>query len=151
MKSGAFQELPDFLLPCGGLAWRRDPPRAAARHGGWVHCLSIVSLNSMLSLCCCRRKNGGARVIDPGAAVVCFALLKHRNWSSHIITPCCFLFYEIVLMTFAGTPPTTVFAGTSLCTTAPAATTAPSPIVTPCRIVAFAPIHTFFPMRIGAG
>ena len=57
-----------------------------------------------------------------------------------------FFFYEIVLMTFAGTPPTTVFAGTSLCTTAPAATTAPSPIVTPCKIVAFAPIQTFSPM-----
>ena len=56
-----------------------------------------------------------------------------------------------VLMILAGTPPTTVLAGTSRLTTAPAATTAPSPTVTPCRIVAFAPIQTFFPIRMGAG
>ena len=41
----------------------------------------------------------------------------------------------------AGTPPTTVFAGTSLETTAPAATTAFSPMVTPGSMVAAAPIH----------
>ena len=34
-------------------------------------------------------------------------------------------------MIFAGTPPTTVFSGTSIVTTAPAAITAPSPMVTP--------------------
>ena len=45
-------------------------------------------------------------------------------------------------MTFAGTPATTVLAGTSFVTTAPAATTEFSPIVTPGKIVAFAPIHT---------
>jgi hypothetical protein len=42
------------------------------------------------------------------------------------------LFYSLMfLMCLAGMPPTTVFAGTSLDTTAPAATTAFSPIVTP--------------------
>lgn len=44
--------------------------------------------------------------------------------------------YKIVLMTLAGTPATTVLAGTSLVTTAPAAITALSPTVTPDRIVA---------------
>ena len=43
-------------------------------------------------------------------------------------------------------PPTTVFAGTSFETTAPAATTAFSPTVTPGSIVAPAPIHAFFLM-----
>ena len=49
-------------------------------------------------------------------------------------------------MCLAGMPPTTVFAGTSLETTAPAATTAFSPMVTPGSIVAPAPIHAFFLM-----
>lgn len=39
--------------------------------------------------------------------------------------------FQISFMTFAGMPPATVRAGTSLFTTAPAAITAPSPIVTP--------------------
>ena len=51
----------------------------------------------------------------------------------------------------AGTPPTIVFSGTSLVTTAPAATTALSPMVTPCRMVELDPTHTFFPSVIGAG
>ena len=54
-------------------------------------------------------------------------------------------------MSFAGTPPTTMLGGTSFVTTAPAATIAPSPMVTPGVMVALAPIHTFFPMKIGAG
>lgn len=61
-----------------------------------------------------------------------------------------FLYY-IVFMNFAGTPPTTVFSGTSFVTTAPAAMTALSPMVTPCSIVALEPTHTFFPKMIGAG
>jgi hypothetical protein len=40
----------------------------------------------------------------------------------------------------AGTPPTTLFSGTSLVTTAPAATTEFSPMVTPGKIAAPAPI-----------
>lgn len=54
-------------------------------------------------------------------------------------------------ITFAGTPPTIVFGGTSLVTTAPAATIEFSPIVTPEVMVQFAPIQTLFPIRIGAG
>lgn len=38
---------------------------------------------------------------------------------------------NLLFITFAGTPPTTLPAGTSLLTTAPAAITQPSPIVTP--------------------
>lgn len=49
-------------------------------------------------------------------------------------------------MTFAGTPPSITFCGTSLVTTAPAAITELSPMVTPGTIVALAPIHTFFPI-----
>ena len=52
-------------------------------------------------------------------------------------------------MCFAGTPPTTVFAGTSLETTAPAATTEFSPMVTPGNIVAAAPIHALRLIMIG--
>ncbi len=54
-------------------------------------------------------------------------------------------------ITFAGTPATTVFSGTSLVTTAPAATTELSPIVTPGSIVAFDPIHTLLPIITGEG
>ena len=43
-------------------------------------------------------------------------------------------------MAFAGTPPTTVFGGTSFVTTAPAATIAPSPTETPGRMVAWEPV-----------
>lgn len=56
----------------------------------------------------------------------------------------------MVLTTFAGTPATTVFGGTSFVTTAPAATTAPSPTVTPGRIVECDPIQTLLPILIGA-
>ena len=42
----------------------------------------------------------------------------------------------MVLITFAGRPPTTVRGGTSLLTTAPAAITAPSPMVTPQFVTA---------------
>ena len=54
-------------------------------------------------------------------------------------------------MNFAGTPPTTVFAGTSLVTTTPAAMTALLSMVTPCKIVEFEPTHTFLHNTIGAG
>ena len=50
---------------------------------------------------------------------------------------------------FAGTLATSVDAGTSRVTTAPAATTARAPIVTPGRIVAAAPIQTSESMVIG--
>ena len=56
---------------------------------------------------------------------------------------------SIILITFAGRPPTIALAGTSLVTTAPATTMALSPMVTPCRVVTFAPSHTFLPMCIG--
>ena len=48
---------------------------------------------------------------------------------------------SIPLKILAGTPPTIVFAGTSLVTTAPAATIEFSPMVTPGKIVAPAPMH----------
>ena len=50
----------------------------------------------------------------------------------------------MLLINFAGTPPTTVFAGISLVTTEPAATTEFSPTVTPGSIIAPAPIQAFF-------
>ena len=50
--------------------------------------------------------------------------------------------FSMVLMTFAGTPPTKVLSGTSFVTTAPAATTAFRPIVTPGQMVApHFPLH----------
>ena len=52
-------------------------------------------------------------------------------------------------MCFAGMPPTTAFAGTSLETTAPAATTEFSPMVTPGNIVAAALIHELRLIVIG--
>ena len=55
----------------------------------------------------------------------------------------------MLLMTRAGTPATTVFAGTDLVTTAPAATMLLSPMVTPPNTVACAPIQTFFPTVMG--
>ena len=54
-------------------------------------------------------------------------------------------------MSLAGTPPTTMLGGTSFVTTAPAASMTPSPMVTPGVTVALAPIHTLFPMTMGAG
>ena len=55
----------------------------------------------------------------------------------------------ILLITFAGTPATTVNGGTSLFTNAPAATMLHSPIVTPSKIVEQAPIHTLSPILTG--
>ena len=52
-------------------------------------------------------------------------------------------------MTLAGFPPTRVFGGTSLVTTAPAATTEFSPTVTPPMIVAPAAIQTFLSITMG--
>jgi hypothetical protein len=49
-------------------------------------------------------------------------------------------------ITFAGTPPTIEYGGTSLVTTALAKTTAPSPIVTPPTIKAPSPIQQSFPI-----
>ena len=54
------------------------------------------------------------------------------------------------LTTFAGTPATIAFAGTSFVTIAPAAIIAPSPIVTPLRIVAPCPTQTCFPILMGS-
>lgn len=51
--------------------------------------------------------------------------------------------FSMVLMTFAGTPPTKVLSGTSSVTTAPAATTAFRPIVTPGQMVAPMQIQAF--------
>src|SRR5712672_2506189 len=55
-----------------------------------------------------------------------------------------------VLIATAGFPATTVFAGTLLVTTDPAATTEFSPMVTPFRMVAFIPIQTLLLMMTGA-
>ena len=52
-------------------------------------------------------------------------------------------------MTLAGFPPTSVFGGTSLVTTDPAATTEFSPTVTPPMIVAPAAIQTFLSITMG--
>jgi hypothetical protein len=52
-------------------------------------------------------------------------------------------------ITFAGTPATKLFGGTSLVTTAPAATTEFSPTITPPIMVAPVAIQTFFSMMIG--
>ncbi len=68
----------------------------------------------------------------------------------YIASSCLSSFGSIVLITFAGTPPTIVSGGTSRVTTAPAATTAQSPTVTPGSIVEFEPTHTLFPSFIGA-
>lgn len=54
-------------------------------------------------------------------------------------------------MNLAGTPPSTVLAGTSFVTTAPAAMMALSPMVTPYRMVLLDPTHTRFPSTMGAG
>jgi hypothetical protein len=48
-------------------------------------------------------------------------------------------------ITFAGTPATTAFAGTSFVTTALVPMMALSPTVTPRRMQAPYPIHTLFP------
>ena len=55
-------------------------------------------------------------------------------------------FVWLSFIIFAGTPPITVFDGTSFDTTAPAAIIAPSPIVTPGKIVECEPIQTLFPI-----
>ena len=55
---------------------------------------------------------------------------------------------SIRLITFAGTPPTTVRSGTSFVTTAFAATTLPLPILTPGKMNVFDPIHTLSSMII---
>src|SRR5699024_1585895 len=57
---------------------------------------------------------------------------------------------SMFLITRAGTPATTVRAGTSWVTTAPAATTAPAPMVTPWVTTAAAPIQTSSSITIGA-
>src|SRR5699024_9643347 len=55
----------------------------------------------------------------------------------------------ISLITRAGFPPTTTFAGTFFVTTAPDAITALSPTVTPGLITARPPIQTLFPIVTG--
>lgn len=52
------------------------------------------------------------------------------------------IFYFLILITFAGTPPTIENGSISLTTTAPAATIEPVPILTPSKILTPAPIHT---------
>ena len=60
--------------------------------------------------------------------------------------------FSMVLMTFAGTPPTRVLSGTSFVTTAPAATTAFRPIVTPGQMVApHFPLHVTHAGGVFAG
>src|SRR5688500_7572155 len=55
-------------------------------------------------------------------------------------------------VSFAGFPPTTAFAGTSLVTIAPAPITALSPIdLTEGITIERTPTHAFLPMTIGAG
>src|ERR1700735_3116513 len=62
----------------------------------------------------------------------------------------CFFFQSLIeRITLAGFPPTRVFGGTSLVTTAAAATTEFSPTVTPPMIVAPAAIHTLFSITMG--
>ncbi len=53
-------------------------------------------------------------------------------------------------MTRAGVPATTLAAGTSEVTTAPAATMEPLPIVTPIMTTELAPMNTKSPMTTGA-
>lgn len=54
---------------------------------------------------------------------------------------------EIVLMIFAGMPPTMFISGASFVTTAQADTMVPSPMVTPGATVAFDSIYTFCQSR----
>ena len=76
------------------------------------------------------------------------AVGKPRNSRPPLVagTPCYSFCSEgsSILITFAGTPPTTAKSGTSFVTTAPAATTAYSPIVTPGQTVTFIPSQAFF-------
>lgn len=53
-------------------------------------------------------------------------------------------------MTFAGTPPTIVYGGTSFVTTAPEATTAPSPTLTPGSIIERLQIQAYSPISVSA-
>ena len=76
-----------------------------------------------------------------GVAALAGAGGDHQNMFAHCISSSL-----MVRITFAGTPLTMVFSGTSLVTTAPAATMAPSPMVTPGRMVALEPIQTRLPM-----
>mgnify|MGYP006880569590 CR=1 FL=1 len=74
--------------------------------------------------------------------IVFFAFLHHSIKKAD---------YSMFRMNLAGTPPTTVLAGTSFVTTAPAAMMALSPMVTPYRMVLLEPTHTRFPSTMGAG
>lgn len=113
-------EQPDFLL--GGTL--------AARVGGlvffWIHgrvnCPAIACL--IVSIRTFRRGAG-------------------QNIEIHRVD------YSRIRNTFAGTPPTIAFFGTSLTTSDRAATTAPSPIVTPLSTVTPWPIHTLSPITMG--
>lgn len=69
---------------------------------------------------------------EKGLQIVFFAFLHHSIKKAD---------YSMFRMNLAGTPPTTVLAGTSFVTTAPAAMMALSPMVTPCRMVLSLPIR----------
>ena len=81
------------------------------------------------------KKNGSC--FDP---LFSFRFYKLRNASTSSVFSVAFASFS--LMTRAGHPATTLLAGTSSMTTAPAATTAFFPICTPSITTAFAPIHT---------
>ena len=76
------------------------------------------------------------------------ALARCGGYDQYVLVHGCFL-SQICLMTFAGTPATTVLGGTSFVTTAPAPTIAPSPIVTPGQIVTRVPSQTLLPIFTG--
>src|SRR6266851_3525353 len=78
--------------------------------------------------------------------------LKSCYSFNHLATRKLFLLFRStssVLITFAGTPTTTLAAGTDRVTTAPAPTTLSSPISTPCKMVTLAPMYA--PRRIMTG
>ena len=69
-----------------------------------------------------------------------FLLQQAKSWMQikqdiNVMIAFIVLLDQMFLICFAGMPPTTVLAGTSFDTTAPAATTAFSPMVTPCKMV----------------
>ena len=56
------------------------------------------------------------------------------------------IYYFLILITLAGTPPTIAKSGTFRLTTAPAAITAPEPIFTPGNMITRVPIQTSSPI-----
>src|ERR1700704_3043004 len=74
---------------------------------------------------------------------------RHRPHEAHHDDALAFQLGNVFTAT-AGLPATTVFGGTDLVTTDPAATTEFSPIVTPFKMVAFMPIQTLSEIFTGA-